>query len=105
MNTSFWLKLSAFKNVYGRWQFRGAPKTSVGKPSVGRDEVAVKVNVDVPDAYFDDPQFTVNISVPPKERSATVNIDAGALQKVIEDQIGFRVTVDIPAEDSFHDPR
>lgn len=62
MKTEFWLAQSATKN--GAWWRPAIPKTSKNKPVVGRNTVAIKVVLDIPDSYFELPELKANITLP-----------------------------------------
>jgi hypothetical protein len=96
VKTVFWLKLAAAKSRYGRWEFRGAPKAFVGKPDIGRDEIAVKMNVEIPDGYFEDPQLTIEMKIPENKSAMNFDVDTAKLGKAISQQIGMKVFVSIP---------
>lgn len=102
MLSEFWVKIQA-KPGYskGTWQ-PGSVGVTKAKPGTAKNEVAVKVSVDIPDAYFNTPELSVNIIVPKEAVNRpiiTPDVEDN-LAASISEQLGFRVHVTAtPKED------
>lgn len=58
MNAEFYIKFKA-KKSYGKIVLAGAPTTSVKKPTVGPEEVCVKMCIEIPDSLFEKPILVI----------------------------------------------
>lgn len=56
MRTSFWLIVSN----------KGSTHTRKTKPDLGRNEVAIKMNLSLPDALFQRPHLQADVAIDPK---------------------------------------
>lgn len=67
MQAKFYLVINAKKSTYGihprPWVESGV-KVRKEKPSTKPNEVAIKVSVTIPDAYFEVPELSATIEVP-----------------------------------------
>lgn len=64
MKAEFWVLLSAGKNRRGLWQMNMVPQARINKPASGANQIAVRMTIEVPDSYFDEPQIHAKISIP-----------------------------------------
>lgn len=98
MKAEFWVKIAARKG-YTTWQQAGTPKASKTKPAVGRDEVPIKCVIDIPDAYFDEPEITFTAKLPPRDGHPVATAD---LERTIADalsnQLGVKVHLSVGLE-------
>lgn len=93
------MKVNCFLTVNSR----GSVKVTKNKPGLNFDEIAISVNLEVPDAFFHKPQIQATISLP--ESAATKqSIDAEVLEnleKSIIQNTGIRVQFSaLPEEES-----
>lgn len=91
----FWLKFSAVPH-YNSYKI-GCPKCSVGNPACGKNDIAVKMSVDIPDSYFKLPEITGKIVFPEVRGSQpviTIDLQQRAAQ-LLKDQMGMHVTFEI----------
>lgn len=93
MKQTFWIKLAAKKSRYNRWELSGVPKASVGKPSTAQNEIALRMEIEIPDTYFEEPQLSIAVKVPDKTPPQSISINVDELGKLIEEKIGMKVTV------------
>lgn len=93
MEASFWVKLEANKK-YNRWQ-SGTVEVRKSKPATRANEVAVKITLDIPDAYFETPELSARITVP--ESSVNKPVITPDVQdnigELISQQLGFKVHI------------
>lgn len=70
-------------------------RLALKKPSLAKDEIAVKVTISVPDALFNRPQLQASITIPESAVTAPV-VNATVLdniQEVLSQQTGLDVAV------------
>ena len=95
MNVDFWVCVSATKTGYG---YRpSVPKASKNKPNVGRNEVAVKVTLEIPDSYFELPELKASIVLPDvrnKQPEAKVEMQQ-RIADTLKDSLGVNVTFEV----------
>lgn len=92
-----WLVITATKKHY--WRISSFHVTRK-KPLTGANEVAIRLDIELPETLFEVPQLSAAIKVPESATSRPVisadvqdNI-AAALRK----QLGMKVTISVPAE-------
>lgn len=93
METSLWVKVKGRK-FYRGWE-AGAIKSSKNKPPTGKDEVAVKITLDLPDSLFERPQIEARIEIP-KDSVTPPKVDAEVqdnIAEVLTSQLGMKVHV------------
>ena len=75
--------------------WKASAKLSVGKPSVGRDEVAVKIAVELPSSLFVRPQLEAKITVPDHQVTPlTINLETmDNIAALIQQSTGFDVRI------------
>lgn len=91
MKANFWVKVQGVKK-YGKIE-AGKVEVRKSKPDTDADEVAFKVNIEIPDSYFQLPQITASIKLP-DNTSGTRDIPvevSESIEKEIQKQTGFRV--------------
>ena len=91
MEATFWAKLSVSKTRHG-WVNNGITATK-GKPATKADEVAIRVSIVIPDAYFETPELSARIEIPADQVGKTV-ITPSITQnigEVIASQLGVKV--------------
>lgn len=92
MKTEFWLVQSVARS--GSHLKPSVPKTVKNKPSVGRNEVAIKVSLDIPNSYFQLPELRAKITLP-DVRNDGPTVDVTMEQRVAEElkkSLGVNVT-------------
>lgn len=100
MEASFWAKISVKKN-YSSWSSRGVTATR-SKPTVKSNEVAVKVTIDIPDAYFEVPELSARIVVPANavnQKVITPSVEHN-LSELISKQLGMNVHISATPEET-----
>lgn len=102
LDTSFYLVLNGAKERNYSWRklraVRIVQKTN-SLPRLNKDEIAVRVKVEVPQALFETPELTVTIAVAGDVPRADVSAETmDNLAERVRDVIGVpvRVTCDIP---------
>jgi len=75
MKAEFWVLVTAKQARYGSdprpWERSGAPQASVSKPTARANQVAVKIEMEVPDSFFEQPQISAKIKIPDGAGSRT----------------------------------
>ena len=101
MKSEFWVKIEAKPGyIKGTWR-AGSVSTTKAKPGTKKNEVAVKVSVDIPDAYFNTPELSVNVKVPEEMVNRpiiTPEVEDNIAQSIV-DQLGFKVNVSTVADE------
>lgn len=95
MRISNYIVVKANKR-YGRVHSVSSRLTK-NRPSLEANEIAVKVNLELPDELFDKPQLEATVKVPKEAVSAPV-IDAEVVdnvEQIILDQTGFHVKLEV----------
>lgn len=77
MKIQTWLAIKKTSN------WRTTVRTTKSQPFLGSNEIAFKLNLDLPDSLFTKPQLEASISVPESAASATV-IEAETIDNVAE---------------------
>lgn len=93
MEANFWVKIEANKR-HNRWN-SGAVEVRKQKPATKANEVAVRITLNIPDAYFETPELSARISVPESAVNKTlitpeVQTNIGNL---ISQQLGVKVHI------------
>jgi hypothetical protein len=93
------MKLSGFIVVKksNRYPYRGSLRLTKTSPSLDFDEVAVKINIDVPDELFSKPKLEATITIP-QEAVSSPTIDAEVIdnvEKIIKQNTGFEVRLNL----------
>lgn len=93
MNKKLWLRIAAKPDAYtkGRWNFKSA-QVCINKPPLDANEIAVSLEIDVPDGLFNRPQYSLKLTVPDMELPG-VEVDPQALAQVLAEQMGINVKV------------
>jgi len=100
MEVTGWITVKGEKK-WQRWQGRvtGSRKN---KPATGKNEIAIKLSLELPDALFERAQLEAKIVVP-DDQAGTVDISADVednIASVLGEQLGMVVHVTSgPAED------
>lgn len=92
MKTKFYLKVNQ----------SGSVSTSKGKPNLDWDQVAILVNVELPDVLFQKPQITASINVG-SENVTPFLIDAATVDNVkdaIQTATGLQVKITLEQPES-----
>lgn len=102
MKTEFWVKIAAKKAKYGlpEWLPMGH-EIRKSKPSTGPNEVAVKMTVEIPDAYFETPELSAKICVPESAvKSPIISADVQSnIAAILSEQLGMTVHVSAGEKD------
>lgn len=91
MRTSFWLIVSN----------KGTTHTRKTKPDLGRNEVAVKMNLSLPDALFQRPHLQADVKIDP-ENVTTFPLDTEVIQGVkdaVKQSTGLDLNIQIVEAD------
>ena len=99
MNANFWVRISAHKK-YRQWT-AGRTETFKHKPTTASNQVVVNIQLNVPDAFFETPQFQAIIDVPEDAVTAReVRVEvADNIAQMISEQLGVQVHVVVPEID------
>ncbi len=79
----------------------GSVRVLKSKPSLGWDEISMEVNLVVPKALFERPQFRAELTIPDTAvQSTSVPVDlTDQLQEIIQQSTGYEVKLSlVPAE-------
>lgn len=82
MKAEFWIKVKGKKNWNGTWA-QGQIQVSKSKPSTLPNEVAVKIDLDLPDGLFAAPELRASIKIP-ADRVNRPAIDAEVQQNIAD---------------------
>lgn len=94
MDVTVWLKVEA-KKKYQRW-VPGNIHAFKTKPSTRDNEIAVKVDIQIPDAVFEEPVFEAKLVLPEVTRQFPEKTEiAKHLGAALSERMGFRVKVDM----------
>lgn len=101
MMTKFWIKIGAWPRRFGTgWEFYGVPHASKGKPACGKNEVALTIDLEIPDSYSEDPQLAFKVEIPERPRTAKrVVLDKDVISEAITQQIGMKVHLTVDQEE------
>lgn len=93
MLSTFWVKIAA-KKRYRSWE-PGTVEVRKLKPATKANEVAVKISVEIPDAYFETPELSAKITVPEEAVNKPVITPEvqDNLAVLISEQLGMKVHV------------
>lgn len=91
-----WLAVSVNRRGYEvqySHQWKASASLSVNEPRVGRDEIAVKIAVELPASLFERPQLQANITVPESQiQPLTIDLQTSSnIEDVIRQNLGFDV--------------
>lgn len=81
-------------------RFSYSSRMTKGTPALDRNEIAVKVSIEIPDAIFERPALTATIKVPDTAVSKPV-IEAEVIdnvQDIIKQNTGFDVKLEVVSE-------
>ena len=94
LNYEGWLtvKASGLQKTYGR---RTSAKLSKNKPAVGRDEVAIKLSIDLPASLFLRPALEARVTVSDKDVTpASIDLEIqDNIEEILRDRTGFDIRV------------
>lgn len=86
--------------------YRASTRITKTVPSLDYNEIAVKINLQVPDELFSKPRLEASITVP-KEAVSSPVIEAEVIdniQDIIKQNTGFEVRLNlVPVEEKDHD--
>lgn len=64
MKAEFWVLLTATRKRSGHWYMSAVPQARINKPTAAANQIAVRMTVDVPDSFFEEPQIHAKITIP-----------------------------------------
>lgn len=97
MKASVWLKIEA-KKKYGTWA-QGHISAFKTKPTTSDNEVAFKIEIEIPDAIFEEPVYEVKLKLPDvTKKFPEISEVKSHLQAELTKKMGFRVKIDMPPE-------
>lgn len=70
MNTEVWLTIKAVKK-YQSWEVTKV-NSHIKKPKTDKNEVAIKITLDISDSLFEEPVFEAKITLPDKKKFISV---------------------------------
>lgn len=89
----FWALLVARKSGI-HWFQSGYPRTYKNRPPSLRNSIPIKITIDVPDAYFEEPQLSFKAVIPDREGPPTITADiVEGIQAAIESGLGIKVNI------------
>lgn len=100
MKAVFFVKIEAKKpNKYSSiWNF-GSVSAFKTKPSTKANEISIRLEVNVPDKYFDVPELQAKITVPDDAINNVISPDVESnIAQIISEQLGMRVNVSAQPE-------
>ena len=99
MNANFYIKIKGKQQYSSSPVYQGVVTVSKGKPNVGRDEIAIKFLMDIPDSLFIKPTLSAVISIPELPDSLDIIVEvADNIAEVIEAQTGIKVEISAPSQ-------
>lgn len=101
MYLDFWIKIKVRKYKFGlnKYESAGTPNVSKSKPSIGKEEFAFKVNLSIPDAYFQEPELSVKIDMPENISAPKLTTEiAENIGEIIRQQLGVKAHLSITSE-------
>lgn len=84
------------KKRYGSMSAKAAMK----KPSTKANEIAIALDLDIPDALFEKPALEAKIKVDPVNKGAIPVTVANDIAKIIAEQLGVNVTLSVAGVNS-----
>lgn len=100
MKTSRYLVVKGRKSYLDRWECQQV-RITTGKPRLGPNEHAIKIDLDLPDVLFERPQLVASIVVPVDSVSKPI-IEAetiDTIQEVLESIVGVDLTITLVEPD------
>jgi hypothetical protein len=93
MRVDFWLALKATKVSNAYWK-PGPVRVCKKKPSTTANELAIHVEMEVPDVLFERPQLDVAITVPAIDGTQKITAEVqSAIADALIEQLGMHVHV------------
>lgn len=100
MEVSAWLKVKGKVRYKGRVD-AGPLSISKSKPSTSKDEIAIKLNLNIPDSFFEEPTYTATINLPEVERELPpVASIADNVSEALSKEMGIKIHVTMDAPNS-----
>lgn len=97
VSTSCYLIVGQRFNERGHWEGRPSVRLTAKKPSLARHEVAVKVEIELPDHLFQRPALTAKVSVPPGAAAPQISVDMQqAITDLVRDNLGLILHITAP---------
>lgn len=75
---------------------KGSARLTARKPKLSSNEVAIQLQLEVPDAIFKKPTFSVVVQLADGTSPDLTKVDVHAMQEAIEGVTGFNVRVMLP---------
>ncbi len=105
MIVNCWLKVAAERNGYcsdknssNYFTARGL-KATVNKPGTESNEIAIKLNIEIPNALFLKPSLEFNVSVPDNVRHPSINTEVkDGLAAALSEQLGQKVFLTVDSQ-------
>lgn len=96
MQASFWTKIKV-KKLYNSWT-SSTISALKNKPDVKKDEVAVKITIEIPDSYFETPELAAKIVVPADAVNKPIITPTVQhnISEELKKQLGMSVHVTVP---------
>ena len=103
LDLSFYLVIKRTKQYRYSTGNLSVVKTTRTAPAIKANEIAIKINMKLPETLFERPQLQANINIDEKKVSPKI-IEADVLEnitEIVEQQLGIDLTINLvePAED------
>lgn len=99
MTVQIWIKVAATKKPWG-WK-TGPVQAFKVKPSTKGNEIALRLEIEIPDEVFEEPIFEAKLVLPKTSRKLPEMTEISkAVGAELSKQMGFRVKLDIPPYDN-----
>lgn len=83
------------KHTPGRWQAKPATRMTTKLPTLAANEIAIKLEIDIPDTLFTRPSLEAKVTVPKDQVNRPV-IDAVVQDNIVQEvqkQLGVEMTL------------
>lgn len=99
MNASFYICITGKKRYANNW-WQGPIRVSKNKPSLKENEVAVKLEIEIPNEVFEEPVFEAKFKLPKitKQIPETAVIETAVAEELTK-RMGFRVKLSMEGPD------
>ncbi len=94
------MKVEAWLKIEKRYRYPHiGVSASTKKPETGPAEIAIRLNLELPDEIFKEPVYEMTVVVPKPSKNLPDRVTvASSLADALAAQIGFRVRIDIPED-------
>lgn len=90
MNTSVWIRING-KKMYGKWG-SGLVQAFKSKPATSATQLAIRVDLEIPDSFFELPELKATIKVPESTGRDTIYAEVKkSISDTLTKQMGIKV--------------